>query len=138
MVNPYRTGTVFALLAAALWLGGCSSSSTAPPPPPGVQPEIVNVTDSFEYQVQSIEGYSGTATYTWQNSGTTAAVDHSSVIGDGVGMVAVRDADGSEVYSGAMSPSQSLVSQPGTAGSWTVTVTYTDFTGTVNFRVQKG
>lgn len=137
MVNPPRTGIALAILTAAVWLAGCSSSSTAPPPP-GVQPEIVNVTDSFEYQVQSIEGYTGTATYTWQNSGTTAAIDHSSVIGDGVGMVAVRDANGNEVYSGEMSASQSLVSQPGTAGSWTVTVTYTAFTGTVNFRVQKG
>ena len=125
------------LLIPAVGLTGCSDSST-PPPPPGIQPEIVNITDSFEYQVQSIEGYSGAASYTWENSGTIAAVDHSSVITDGVGTLVVRDAAGTEVYSGTLVDSGSTATLVGTAGNWTVTVTYTIFSGTVNFRVQKG
>lgn len=126
------------LMISAAWLVGCSDSSTQPPPPPGIQPEIINITDSFEYQIQSIDGYSGTASYTWQNTGTTAAIDHSSVIANGVGTVVVRDGSGTEVYSGAMIASGSFATQTGTAGSWTVTVTYATFSGTVNFRVQKG
>ena len=54
-----------------------------------------------------------------------------------VGTVAVHDADGKEVYKGEMSASGSLQSLTGTAGTWTVTVTYAIFSGTVNFRVQK-
>jgi hypothetical protein len=118
------------------WFMGCSDSST-PPPPPGVQPEIINITDSFEYQIQSISGYSGTASYTWQNSGAAAAVDHSSVVSAGVGTLIVLDADGTEVYSDVLTDSGSFVTQSGTAGAWTVRITYTTFSGTVNFRVQK-
>ena len=133
---PKQTITVV-LLISIVWLAGCSDSST-PPPPPGIQPEIINITDSFEYQVQSIDGYSGTASYTWQNSGTIAAVDHSSIVSNGVGNLVVFDANGTEVYSGALAASGSFASQTGMAGTWTITVTYTTFSGTVNFRVQKG
>ena len=127
-----------ALLMSLLLLASCGSSSTSPPPPPGIQPEIINVTDSFEYQIQSVASYSGTASYTWDNTGTVAAIDHSSVVDSGVGTVVVTDADGTQVYSGALTASGSFTSQTGTAGSWTVTVTYDTFSGTVNFRVQKG
>ena len=127
---------VIAVLISTAWLSSCSDSST-PPPVPGIQPEIVNITDSFEYQIQSISGYSGTASYTWQNTGTVAAVDHSSVVSAGVGTLVVLDADGTEVYSDVLSDSGSLVTQVGTAGDWTVKITYTTFSGTVNFRVQK-
>lgn len=126
-----------AFLISVAWLTGCSDSST-PPPPPGIQPEIVNITDSFEYQVQSIDGYSGTASYTWQNSGTTAAVDHSSIVSGGVGSLVVLDAVGTEVYSDVLTDSGSVASQAGVAGAWTIRITYTTFSGTVNFRVQKG
>ncbi len=126
-----------ALFVSAVGITGCSDSST-PPAPPGIQPEIINILDSFEYQIQSIEGYTGTATYTWENSGTVAAVDHSSVITGGLGTVVVLDAAGTQVYSGALVSSGSFLTQTGTAGNWKVTVTYATFTGTVNFRVQKG
>jgi len=115
---------------------GCSDSST-PPPPPGIQPEIVNILDSFEYQITAIEGYTGSASYTWENSGAAAAVDHSSVVSNGVGTVVVRDANGAQVYAGEMVASGSVVTSSGAAGTWTVVVTYATFTGDVNFRVQK-
>jgi hypothetical protein len=123
------------VISAAL-LPGCSDSPT-PPPAPGIQPEIINIPDSFEYQVQSIAGYSGTASYTWQNSGASAAIDHSSAVSAGVGTLVVLDANGSEVYSGPLSDTGSYVSQAGTLGDWTVRIMYTSFSGTVNFRVQK-
>lgn len=125
-----------AMLAVIMAVVGCSDSST-PPPAPGIEPEIVNIVDSFEYQVTDIDAYSGTASYTWENSGVEAAVDHSSVISKGVGTLVVRDADGVQVYAGPLSDSGSLVTDPGTAGSWTVSITYSSFSGTVNFRVQK-
>ena len=128
---------VIALLISTAWLTGCSDSTTTPPPVPGIQPEIINITDSFEYQIQDISVYSGTASYTWENSGAAAAVDHSSVVTAGVGTLLVLDADGTEVYSGILTDSGSLVTEAGPAGSWTVRITYATFSGTVNFRVQK-
>ncbi|MFO7610622.1 MAG: hypothetical protein R6X35_15780 [Candidatus Krumholzibacteriia bacterium] len=124
------------VLPIALALAGCSDSTT--PPAPGIQPEIVNVTDSFEYQVQSVANYSKTVSYTWSNTGTVAAVDHSSVVSDGVGTLVVLAGDGTQVYSGTLSDSGSTSTAAGTAGDWTVRITYASFSGTVNFRVQKG
>jgi len=123
------------ILLGALVVTGCSSSSA--PPAPGIQPEIINITDSFEYQVQSVTNYSMTASYTWNNTGAVAAVDHSSVVTDGVGTLEILDADGAQVYSGTLSASGSLQTATGTAGNWTVRITYAAFSGTVNFRVQK-
>lgn len=130
-----HTITVVFLISLAS-LTACSNSSTAPPP--GVQPEIVNTTDNFEYQVTNVDGYSGGASYKWQNSGSVAAVDHSSVVSNGVGNLVVLDADGTQVYSGKLTASGSFVTQTGTPGAWTIGITYTTFSGTVNFRVQKG
>jgi hypothetical protein len=130
-ITPLRAAM---LCASVLLLMGCSSSTQ---PAPGIEPEIINVTDSFEYQVKSVSGYSGTTSYSWQNTGTAAAVDHSSVVSEGLGSLVVKDANGTEVYSGALSDSGSLVTQTGASGTWTVTISYAMFSGTVNFRVQK-
>ena len=69
--RPYPL--VLMVLLGAVVLTGCSSS-TSPPPPPGIQPEIVNITDSFEYQVQSIANYSTTSSYTWVTGVTRKSV----------------------------------------------------------------
>ena len=128
--------TIIAILISTVCVAGCSDSST-PPPAPGIQPEIVNIMDSFEYQITSIDGYSGAASYSWENSGAAAAVDHSSVVLNGIGTLVVQDADGNEVYSDVLTDSGSVVTQAGTAGTWTIRISYATFSGTVNFRVQK-
>jgi len=122
-------------LLVSIAFTGCSDSPTAQPVP-GVQPEIINIADSFEYQIQSIANYTGSASYSWQNSGNTAVVDHSSAITDGVGTLVILDADGTEVYAGVLTDSGSVATQAGTPGTWTVRISYVTFSGTVNFRVQ--
>ena len=124
------------VLLIAIAMAGCSDSPT-PPPAPGIEPEIINIIDSFEYQVQSVSNYSQTASYTWHNTSPMAAVDHSSTITGGGGTLIVLDADGAEVYSGPLADSGSTETLAGTAGDWTVRIVYASFSGTVNFRVQK-
>ena len=121
-------------LAALVLVAACSDGPTAP----GIQPQITNITDAFSYQVTSINSFTGTYNYTWQNTGTLARISHSSDAGaTGTATVVVRDAAGTQVYSGQMvSSGQPLSAPAGVAGAWTVSVVYSNYSNTqVNFGV---
>ena len=125
-----------ATLAALVLVAACGDGPTAP----GIQPQITNLTDSFSYQVSSIQGFTGTYTYTWQNTGTLARITHASDAGaTGTATISVRDAAGTQVYSGQMvSSGQPLSAPAGVAGAWTISVVYSNYSNTqVNFGVMK-
>jgi len=125
-------------LAATLALAAaCGDSPTAPP---GIQPQIVNNTDAFSFQITNLSGVTGTYSYTWQNTGTLAKVTHASNAGSsGTATVTLKDASGTQVYTGPMATTGETVSSPaGTAGAWTVTVAFANYSNTqVNFAVIK-
>ena len=126
-----------AALAILVFLAACGDDPVAPP---GIEPQIVNNTDAFSYQITSLADITGTFDYTWQNTGTLAKLTHSSNAGaTGTATVTLLDADGTQVYSGAMTSSGEPDSSPeGVAGAWTVRVTYTSYTNAqVNFGVVK-
>ncbi len=130
---PSRSIRAVALAALAL-VAACGDGPTAP----GIQPQISNLTDTFSYQVTSIQGFTGTYTYTWQNTGTLARITHSSNSGaTGTATLVVRDAAGTQVYSGLLvSSGQPLSAPAGVAGAWTINVVYSDYSNTqVNFAV---
>jgi hypothetical protein len=123
--------TVLALVAA------CSDSPTAPP---GIQPQVTNNTDAFSYQVSAIQNFSGTNSYTWQNTGTVAKITHASDAGaTGTATLTVQDAAGTQVYTGQLlSSSQPLTAPAGVAGAWTIKIVYSNYSNTqVNFGVLK-
>lgn len=124
-----------AIIALAL-VGGCGDAPTAP----GIQPQITNLTDAFSYQVSSIQNFSGTYSYTWQNTGTVAKITHASDAGaTGTATLTVKDATGTQVYSGQLaSTGQPLSAPAGVAGAWTITLVYSGYSNTqVNFGVLK-
>jgi hypothetical protein len=104
---------------------------------PGVQPEISNVVDNFQYQVTDIRNYSHVDNYTWQNTGTTANVNQSTTITGGTATLVILDEDGVQVYSRSLGENGTFVTTAGASGSWTIRVTYAAASATVNFRVQK-
>lgn len=131
----------FSAAAAVLALslsacGGGDGGST--PIQPQYQPQIVNLTDSFEFQLTNVQNGDGSLTYTWQNTGTKASIDRSSAITAGSVTLTLRDAANAIVYQGALNgASGSVSSSTGTPGAWTVVVDFTNATGTINFRCQK-
>ena len=125
-----------AAVTALVLVGACGDDPTAP----GIEPQITNLSDAFSYQVSSIQNFTGTYSYTWQNTGTVAKVTHASDAGaTGSATVTVRDAEGTQVYSGQVATSGEPLSAPvGVAGAWTITIVYTDYSNTqVNFAVLK-
>lgn len=126
-----------AAFATMAFVAACGDGPTAPP---GIQPQITNLTDAFSYQVSAIENFTGTNTYAWQNTGTGAKITHASDAGaTGTATVSVRDAAGTQVYSGPLATSgEPLTSPAGVAGTWTIQVAYSGYSNTqVNFAVLK-
>lgn len=126
-----------AAVAALAFVAACGDGPTAPP---GIQPQITNLTDAFAYQISDIQSATGSYNYTWQNTGTLAQISHASDAGaTGTATVVVRDAAGTQVYSGQLASSGQPVSSPaGVAGAWTISVVYSNYSNTqVNFAVTK-
>lgn len=125
-----------AAFAALALVAACGDGPTAP----GIQPQVTNLTDAFSYQVSSIQNFTGTYAYTWQNTGTLARISHASDAGaTGTATISVKDAAGTQVYSGQLASSGQPVSSPtGVAGAWTISVAYSNYSNTqVNFAVAK-
>jgi len=118
------------LIAAA---SGCGND----PVSPGRDWQVNNAPDTFQFQATAMENYTKTLQYSWSNSGTTANVDQSSSVTDGSAMLSLRDANGTQVYSRTLGQNGSFSSTAGVPGTWTVTLTLSKTTGTLNFRAQK-
>jgi hypothetical protein len=122
-------------LAALVFVAACSSDPVAPP---GIQPQITNLTDAFSFQITNLNNVTGTYDYTWQNTGTVARVTHSTNAGaTGTATLVLRDAVGTQVYSGTLASSGQPLSAPaGVAGAWTVRLVFTGYSNAqVNFAV---
>jgi hypothetical protein len=138
-VNPNGDSIVFrarftplaALAVVALALG-CSDNPLAP-----FEPEVTNATDSFQLQATGVQDLSTTLDYTWRNTGTVANVNHSTTTTSGTAQLMVRAADGSQVYDNSLAPSLNEQTGTGTAGDWTIRLVLTNYSGTLNFRIEK-
>ena len=121
------------LVAGSVILSACSDGTATP----GRDPEIINATDNFQYQISDIQAYSGSQTYNWQNTGTTATINQSASIAAGTATLVLRDANGVQVYSRSLADNGTFSSSAGAAGTWTIRVTYSSVDATVNFRADK-
>jgi len=117
--------------AAALLVYGCGSNPLGP-----FQPEVSNQPDSFQLQATDVRGVSATLTYDWNQSGVVANVDHSTTTTAGQAGLVIRDAMGNQVYAHGLVPSFNDQTAAGSAGTWKIILTLTDYSGTLNFRVQ--
>jgi hypothetical protein len=115
-------------------LNGCGNDNNSALSP--FQPEIINDADAFQFQVTDADNVTTVVSYTWQNSGTQATVNHSSVINSGSATVTVLDADQTQVYTSGLVASANEPTQAGTSGDWTIQVVLMECSGTLNFRVE--
>ncbi len=124
-----------ALVAALTIASGCGSDSTGPLTP--FEPQINNAPDSFQLQATDVSDVGATLQYSWENTGTQASVDHSTTTASGTAQVTIRDASGGTVYDHGLVPSLNEDTSSGSPGTWTISVVLAQYSGTLNFRVQK-
>jgi len=129
-----KTTTCFlaAMLLASLAALGCSNDSK--PSAPGIEPEVINNTDNFQFQTTALSNYSGALSYTWSNTGPMADVDQSCAVTSGNAVLSLIDASGTTVYEKQLSQGGSFVTTSGTSGDWTIRVDMSQCSGTLNFR----
>lgn len=125
-----------ALIAVALLLlSACGSDPTDPLA--GFEPQVNNATDSFQLQATDVTDVATVLQYSWENTGAQASVDHSTTTAGGAAGILIKDASGATVYDSDLAPSLNEDTASGSAGTWTITVALTSYSGTLNFRVQK-
>lgn len=116
-------------------LGACSDDDS--PTAPGIEPEIINNVDNFQFQTTAIQNYSGTLNYNWSNTGTMAVVDQSSAVTAGSVTLFILDDAGTTVYERDLALDGTTSSNAGVAGDWTIRVVCSSLSGTLNFRADK-
>jgi hypothetical protein len=121
------------LVGVAL-LAGCSDS-TGPLAP--FQPQINNVADNFQFQATGVTNVTWTYTYSWSNSGDSATVNQSTTVTSGSATLTISDHNGTQLYSQSLSANGTFGMTKGLHGTWIIRVVFTNYSGTVNFRVQK-
>jgi hypothetical protein len=137
MKKRYYSGVLVTVVALAAMLTACGSDNNTTNSLAPFSPEIVNNQDAFQFQVTDAENVTTTVSYTWQNTGTQATVNQSSTVTGGTVTVTLFDADSTQVYTSGLLASATEQSSVGTAGAWTVVVTLTNGSGTLNFRAEK-
>jgi hypothetical protein len=133
MTRKFLYLPVVVLLFGLTWMMACDDEENPVAP---FQPEIVNDTNSFEYQATGATDVNGSHDYVWVNTSTKATINHSTSTIAGVASIAIFDADSTEVYRSVLKPSALEETSAGTTGNWYIHVEYTDWDGAVNFRVE--
>jgi hypothetical protein len=127
--------TTTAALFLALTLAAACSNSTGPLAP--FQPQINNAADNFQFQATGVTSVTWTYTYTWSNSGDSATVNQATTMTAGSAVLTILDNNGTQLYSQSLNANGTFGMTKGLHGSWTIKVVFTNYGGTVNFRVQK-
>ncbi len=128
-----RVKYAMGLAALAAVAAACGSSTGLAP----FQPQITNAADNFSFQATGVTNASGTYTYQWSNSGDSATVNQATTITAGTATLTLFDANGTQVYSTSLSGNGTFGVMKGVAGTWTVKVVLTGYSGTINFNAQK-
>jgi hypothetical protein len=123
------------LASAFLFLSACGSDPTDPLAQ--FEPQVTNTTDSFQLQATDVTDVQSFLQYTWENTGTQASVDHSTTTAAGAAGLVIKDAGGAVVYEQGLAPSLNEDTFSGSSGSWTIILALTEYSGTLNFRIQK-
>jgi hypothetical protein len=122
-------------VAAVVALAAACGNSTGPLAP--FQPQINNITDDFQFQATGVTNVTWTYNYTWLNSGDSATVNQATTVTAGSAVLTISDSTGTQLYSQSLSANGTFGMTKGIHGHWKVKVQFTNYSGTVNFRVQK-
>lgn len=132
--NPLASSRILlgTMLLTLGTLSGCGNDPLAP-----FQPQISNAADNFQFQATNVSNVTTTVSYPWANSGTRATINHSTTTTAGSTLLVIKDGVGATVYSKVLSSSLNEPTTAGQAGTWSIQLTLTNYSGTLNFRAQK-
>ena len=131
----YRRSLSAVGVIVLLALAAACGSSTGPLAP--FQPQINNITDDFQFQATGVTNVTWIYNYTWRNSGDSATVNQATTVTAGSAVLTIADSTGAQLYSQSLSANGTFGMIKGIHGPWKVKVQFVNYSGTVNFRIQK-
>ena len=131
-----RTKTFIGGIAMLAMAGALACKNSTGPLAP-YQPQINNIADDFQFQATGVSNVTWTYDYRWTNTGDSATVNQSTTATGGSAVLTIRDGTGAQLYSQSLTANGTFGMTKGIHGSWYVRVQFTNYSGTVNFRVQK-
>ena len=131
-ITSIRVGVLAAGVGCLTFLATCGGTTIA-----RFQPEIRNLTDTFEFQVTNAKNVSQNLQYNWENTGTSADVNQACIIQGGSAELMIRDSQNTVVYSANLANNGTFITNAGVAGTWKIQVALSGLNGTINFRAQK-
>jgi hypothetical protein len=107
---------------------------------PDNNPVLVNQTDNFSYQASNLDNANQTLTWTWTNTGSSAIIEHNSLVPHGITQMTIRDAAGKVVYdlNIQLIYQETQNTDSGTPGAWTIELALYGTTGELNFSLTNG
>ena len=103
----------------------------------GVEPDVHNVVDAFEFQINDLEAETHTLSYSWLNTGSVATVVQDGALFGGEARLEILDGAGRRVYFRDLSTTGTFSTQSGQTGGWTVRILLTQAGGSLNVRIAK-
>jgi len=125
-------GVIVFILGCMLAVSQCSDDPLAP-----FEPEVTSATDNFQLQATGVKNRTATLTYSWNNTGTRAKVNHSTTTTAGSARLIIEGDGGTQVYDKLLVPSGVDTTTAGVAGAWRIRLVLSRYSGTLNFRAQK-
>ena len=120
--------------ATALLVAACENGTTSEL---DFEPQVVNVTDNFEFEVGDLDAETQSLNYFWENTGTVANVNQDGSVFGGNASLEILDAREKRVYFRDLGATGTFTTTAGEPGSWTIRIVLAQVGGMVNFRVQK-
>ena len=107
---------------------------------PDNNPILVNQTDNFSYSAGNLDNVNQTLTWTWTNTGSSAIIQHNSLVPHGITQMTVRDAAGTVVYdlNIQLIYQETQNTNAGTPGAWTIELGMYGTTGDLDFSLVNG
>jgi len=123
-----RIGATGAILALAV--PACSIPSETLGPNNHV--EVTNLVGHFQLTADNIQNVTTVMSFTWNNPGVYAAINHQSFTPHGTTKLIIKDAADSVLYNGKLLDDQEDRTLSGTPGIWNVTFTLDQSVGQID------
>ena len=119
-------------ILAIMAVSACEKDPTSP-----YEPEVVNTRDNFHFRIDNVSNHDTSLIYFWRTGGTSANINQNSSIEGGQATLRIVGPDSSETYRTDFTQNGDFRSGSSDSGTWKISIGLVNFSGMLDFRVQR-
>lgn len=119
------------LVAVILFIYSCARKSANN----DISPAVNNDIDFFEFILRDAVDVNTVLEYSWDHTGSRATVEQTNDVINGDGDIVIKDAFDVERFNSRLLENSLDPTDLGDAGSWTITISLTDFDGDIHIQI---